>query len=51
MRKTIYLILLMAVFFMGTGNLYAADLKDGFFDLAWKTNLSAIDALERYRKM
>ncbi len=47
MRKTIYLILLMAVFFMGTGNLYGADLKDGFFDLAWKTNLSQIDGFRK----
>jgi hypothetical protein len=47
MRKTIYLILLMAVFFMGTGNLYAADLKDGFFDLAWKTNLSAVEGFRK----
>jgi len=47
MRKTIYLILLTAVFFMGTGNLYGADLKDGFFDLAWKTNLSQIDGFRK----
>ncbi len=47
MRKTIYLILLMAVFFMGTGNLYGADLKDGFFDLAWKTDLSQIEGFKK----
>ncbi len=47
MRKTIYLILLTTVFFMGTGNLYGADLKDGFFDLAWKTNLSEVDGFRK----
>ena len=48
MRKFIFLILLMPAFMMGPGNLFAADLKDGFFDLAWKTNLSA---LEGFRKV
>jgi hypothetical protein len=47
MRKTIYFILLMTVFLTGTGNLYAADLKDGFFDLAWKTNLSEVDGFRK----
>jgi len=47
MRKIMYLILLMPVFLMGTGNLYAADLKDGFFDLAWKTNLSAVEGFRK----
>jgi hypothetical protein len=28
---------------MNTGTLAAADLKDGFFDLAWGTNLSQLD--------
>ena len=40
MRKLIYLIFLIAVFLISTGSLYAADLKDGFFDTQWKTNLS-----------
>ena len=40
MRKPIYLIFLIAVFLISTGSLYAADLKDGFFDTPWKTNLS-----------
>jgi len=40
MRKPIYLIFLIAVFLISTGSLYAADLKDGFFDTQWKTNLS-----------
>jgi hypothetical protein len=48
MRKVIFLFLLIPVFLMGTGHLYAADLKDGFFDLAWKTNLSN---LEGFRKI
>ncbi len=48
MRKFIFLILLIPAFMMGPGNLSAADLKDGFFDLAWKTNLSA---LEGFRKI
>ena len=48
MRKFIFLILLMPAFMLGPGNLFAADLKDGFFDLAWKTNLSA---LEGFRKV
>lgn len=42
MRKPIYLIFLTAVFLMSTGNLPAADLKDGFFDIAWETDLSRI---------
>lgn len=48
MRKIIYPVLLLAVFCMDSGNLYGADLKDGFFDLAWKTNLSE---LEGFRKI
>ncbi len=47
MRQIIYLILLVPVFLMGTGNLYAADLKDGFFDLAWKTSLSEADGFKK----
>ncbi len=47
MRKAIYFILLLAVFLMGSGKLQAADLKDGFFDLAWKTNLSQIDGFRK----
>ena len=40
MRRSIYLIFLIAFFLPGSGNLYAADLKHGFFDIEWKTNLS-----------
>jgi hypothetical protein len=40
MRKPIYLIFLLAVLLMNTDSLYAHDLKDGFFDIQWKTNLS-----------
>ena len=47
MRKAIYFILLLAVFLMDSGKLQAADLKDGFFDLAWKTNLSQIDGFRK----
>ena len=42
MRKTIYFILLVTVLLTGAAGLQAADLKDGFFDLAWKTDLLAI---------
>ncbi len=47
MRKTIYFILLMTIFFMGNGKLQAADLKDGFFDIAWKTDLSQKDGFRK----
>jgi hypothetical protein len=39
MRKPIYLLFFTAFFLMGAGNLAAADLKDGFFDIAWGTHL------------
>jgi len=48
MRKPVYLIFITAVFLMNTGNSAAADLKDGFFDIAWRTNLSQ---LEGFRKI
>ena len=47
MRKMIFLTLLTLVFLMGTGSLYAADLKDGFFDLAWKTNLLEVEGFRK----
>lgn len=47
MRQFIFFILLMTVFLMGTGNLNAGDIKDGFFDLAWKTNLSEIEGFRK----
>ena len=47
MRKTISLILLTAVMLTGTASLQAADLKDGFFDLAWKTDLSQADGFRK----
>ena len=47
MRKTIYFILLITVFLAGTAKLQAADLKDGFFDLAWKTDLSQIEGFKK----
>jgi hypothetical protein len=40
MRKPVYLTILLTVFLMSSGSLYAADLKDGFFDIPWKTDLS-----------
>jgi hypothetical protein len=40
MRKSIYLIILISVFLLSSGSLYAADLKDGFFDIQWRTDLS-----------
>lgn len=48
MRKSVYLIFITAVFLVNTGNSAAADLKDGFFDIAWRTNLSQ---LEGFRKI
>jgi hypothetical protein len=47
MRKTIYFILLITVFLMLTVRLQAADLKDGFFDLPWKTDLSQTDGFRK----
>jgi hypothetical protein len=47
MRKTIYFILLTTVFLTLTARLQAADLKDGFFDLAWKTDLSQTDGFRK----
>jgi uncharacterized protein YdgA (DUF945 family) len=47
MRKPIYLLFFTAFFLMSTGNLSAADLKDGFFDIAWKTNLSLLDGFRK----
>lgn len=50
MRKPNYLIVLMVVFLMSAGNLYAADLKDGFFDIRWKTNLSQMAGFKKVRE-
>jgi hypothetical protein len=47
MRKNVYFLLLMTVFLTGTARLQAADLKDGFFDLAWKTDLSQKDGFRK----
>ena len=47
MRKTIYFILLITIFLTLTVRLQAADLKDGFFDLAWKTDLSQTDGFRK----
>ena len=40
MRRLIHLIFLTTVLLMSTGSLNAADLKEGFFDIPWKANLS-----------
>jgi hypothetical protein len=47
MRKTIYFILLATVFLTGTARLQAADLKDGFFDLVWKADLSQTEGFRK----
>jgi len=47
MRKTIFSILLITVMLAGAARLQAADLKDGFFDLAWKTDLSQTDGFRK----
>ena len=47
MRKTIYFILLLTVFLAGTAKLQAADLKDAFFDLPWKSDLSQIEGFRK----
>ena len=41
------LILLMPFFYTGTGHLHAAELNDGFFDLAWKTNLLQVEGFRK----
>jgi hypothetical protein len=47
MRKSIYLIIFITVFLLRSGSLYAADLKNGFFDIQWKTNLSQVDGFKK----
>jgi hypothetical protein len=47
MRKSIYLIIFITVFLLRTGSLYAADLKNGFFDIQWKTDLSQVDGFKK----
>jgi len=47
MRKLIYLIFFTVVFLTNTGYPAAADLKDGFFDLAWKTDLSQLNGFKK----
>jgi hypothetical protein len=50
MRKPNYLVFLMLFFLMSGGNLHAADLKDGFFDIPWKANLSQMDGFQKVRE-
>ena len=47
MRKSIYLIIFITVFLLRTGSLYAVDLKNGFFDIQWKTDLSQVDGFKK----
>jgi hypothetical protein len=47
MRKIILFSLLVAVMFAGATGLQAADLKDGFFDLAWKADLSQTEGFKK----
>jgi hypothetical protein len=47
MPKTIYLIFFAAAFLMTIGNSAAADLKDGFFDIAWETHLSELKGFKK----
>lgn len=50
MRKPIYLIFIMAIFLMSAGSLRAVDLKDGFFDIPWKTKLSQLPGFIKVRE-
>ena len=47
MRKSIYQIFLITVFLLINGSLYAVDLKDGFFDIQWKTDLSQVQGFQK----
>jgi hypothetical protein len=47
MRKSLYLIIFITVFLLRTGSLYAVDLKNGFFDIQWKTDLSQVDGFKK----
>ena len=47
MRKSIYLIIFITVFLLRIGSLYAVDLKNGFFDIQWKTDLSQVDGFKK----
>jgi hypothetical protein len=47
MRKPFYPTFLLAVILMSSGSLYAFDLKDGFFDIQWRTDLSQTDGFRK----
>lgn len=47
MRKAFARISLMACLLMIGGSLYAADLKDGFFDIQWKADLSQMEGFKK----
>ena len=47
MRKPIYLIITAALFLMASTNASAVDLKDGFFGVEWKANLSELSGFKK----
>jgi hypothetical protein len=47
MRKSIGLIFFIAVFLMSSGSSYAADLKNGFFDIRWRADLSQMTGFKK----
>lgn len=47
MRKSIGLIFFIAVFLMSSGSSYAADLKNGFFDIRWRADLSQMAGFKK----
>lgn len=47
MRKLIYLVFFMIVFPMNIGGIGAAELKNGFFDIQWKTDLSHLPGFKK----
>lgn len=40
MRRAIYLIFLVAIFLLSSSSVFAADLKDGFFGIQWRADLT-----------
>lgn len=47
MRRSFHLIVLITIFLISTGSSKAADLKEGFFDIPWKANLSQTAGFEK----
>ena len=46
MRKPIYLIVIVAIFLIGS-NVFAAELNDGFFGIEWRANLAELSGFKR----